>query len=147
MTNQTSWRSSKRFFRLEQQNHVTDLKEFFSAEIGKMKSEIKTEIETFKSELNTEMRTKFDLLEQFNIQTREEIKGVKKAIFDTGTDPTRSQKVFDKLRKLQKSTFIRDFTVPSYFEQKSISNFECIKVISIVLQSHLKSDYVASKKI
>ena len=90
------------FFRLEQQNHVSDLKDFFCAEIGKMKNEIKTEIENFKSELNTEMRTKFDLLEQFNIQTREEIKGIKKTIIDTGTDPTRSQKVFDKLRKLQK---------------------------------------------
>ena len=146
MTNQ-AWRSSKRFFRLEQQNHVTDLKEFFSAEIGKMKSEIKTEIENFKSELNTEMRTKFDLLEQFNIQTREEIKGVKKAIIDTGTDPTRSQKVFDKLRKLQKIHFQWELTVLRYFEPKSISNFECIKVISIVLQNHLKSDYVASKKI
>ena len=75
-----------------------------------MKNEIKTEIENFKSELNTEMRTKFDLLEQFNIQTREEIKGVKKAIIDTGTDPTRSQKVFDKLRKLQKI----EFTAPRY---------------------------------
>ena len=70
-----------------------------------MKNEIKTEIENFKSELNTEMRTKFELLEQFNIQTREEIKDVKKAIIDTGTDPTRSQKVFDKLRKLQKLVF------------------------------------------
>jgi len=67
-----------------------------------MKNEIKTEIENFKSELNTEMRTKFDLLEQFNIQTREEIKGIKKTIIDTETDSTQSQKVFDKLRKLQK---------------------------------------------
>ena len=105
MSNPKSTTLSKTFFRLEQQNHVTDLKDFFCAEIGKMKNEIKTEIENFKSELNTEMRTKFELLEQFNIQTREEIKDVKKAIIDTGTDPTRSQKVFDKLRKLQKLNF------------------------------------------
>ena len=89
-------------FRQEQHNHVSDLKDFFCAEIGKMKNEIKTEIENFKTELNTEMKTKFDLLEQFNIQTREEIKGVKKAIIDTGTDSTRSQKMFDKLRKFKK---------------------------------------------
>lgn len=90
--------------RLEQQNHVSDLKDFFCAEIGKMKTEIKTEIENFKSELNTEIRTKFDLLEKFNIQTREEITGVKKAIVDTGTDPTRSQKVFDKLSNINRAT-------------------------------------------
>jgi len=96
--------STVQSIRLEQQNHVTDLKDFFCAEIGKMKNEIKTEIENFKNELNTEMRTKFELLEQFNIQTREEIKGVKKAIIDTGTDPTRSQKVFDKLSNINRAT-------------------------------------------
>jgi len=96
--------STVQSIRLEQQNHVSDLKDFFCAEIGKMKNEIKTEIENFKSELNTEMRTKFDLLEQFNIQTREEIKGIKKTIIDTGTDPTRSQKVFDKLSNINRAT-------------------------------------------
>ena len=91
------------------------MKDFFCAEIGKMKNEIKTDIENFKSELNTEMRNKFDLLEQFNIQTREEIKGVKKAIIDNGTNPTRSQKVFERLRKRSKirlyftSNFILQF--------------------------------------
>ena len=82
------------------------MKNFFSAEIGKMKNEIKKEIENFKIELNTEMRTKFDLLQQFNIETREEIKGVKQAIIANETDLTRSQKVFDKLRKFQKFDFI-----------------------------------------
>jgi len=96
--------STVQSMRLEQQNHVSDLKDFFCAEIGKMKNEIKTEIENFKSELNTEMRTKFDLLEQFNIQTREEIKGIKTAIIDTGTDATRSQKVFDKLSNINRAT-------------------------------------------
>ena len=114
---------------MEQQNHVTDLKDFFCAEIGKMKNEIKTEIENFKSELNTEMRTKFELLEQFNIQTREEIKGVKKAIIDTGTDPTRSQKVFDKLRKLQNYTFLELSLypdIPRYTQVIFNYFFECI---------------------